>query len=249
MSKQTVLGRVAQLAGANVDALLDRAEDPQQMVDRLIREYTAAIAEAADTVAATAGGLRLMTRDRAEDVAAAAEWGGKAATASRRADELRTAGIPAAADRFDRLARIALGRQLRSEQEAAAAGSAITAQTQVLDRLRPGLDRMRRTLDGLRSRREALVDRSRSAPARDRLPDAVRDVDLLDPAGELSRFEDKLRREEARAAGGREPAASCLDAQFESPDEPFDAAEVDARLARLKSGAARPRTGASRVQP
>lgn len=43
MSKQTVLGRVTQLAKANINALLDQAEDPQKMLDQLIRDYTANI--------------------------------------------------------------------------------------------------------------------------------------------------------------------------------------------------------------
>ncbi len=91
------------------------------MVDQLIREYTNNIAEAEDAVADTIGNLRLMEQDHAEDVAAAAEWGGKAAAASRKADELRAAGGTAEADRFDNLAKIALGRQLQSEKEARAA--------------------------------------------------------------------------------------------------------------------------------
>ena len=32
--KQTIFGRVAQLAKANINALIDRAEDPQKMIDR-----------------------------------------------------------------------------------------------------------------------------------------------------------------------------------------------------------------------
>jgi phage shock protein A len=71
------------------------------------------------------------------------------------------------------------------------------------------------------------------------MADAVRSVDVLDPTSDLGRFEDKVRREEARAQGRQELAASSLDAQFESLDALSDAAEVDARLARLKSGSTR----------
>ncbi len=44
--KQTILGRIAQLAKANINALLDKAEDPQKMIDQLIRDYTNSIIEA-----------------------------------------------------------------------------------------------------------------------------------------------------------------------------------------------------------
>ena len=34
--KQTILGRISQLAKANINSLLDRAEDPEKMLDVLI---------------------------------------------------------------------------------------------------------------------------------------------------------------------------------------------------------------------
>ena len=40
MTKQSIFGRVAQLARANVNALLDQAEDPEKMLDQMVRDYT-----------------------------------------------------------------------------------------------------------------------------------------------------------------------------------------------------------------
>ncbi|MBM7171646.1 PspA/IM30 family protein [Streptomyces sp. G44] len=235
MTKQTVLGRVTRLAKANINALLDQAEDPQKMLDQLIRDYTNNIAEAEEAVATTIGDLRLLEQDHKEDQDAAVEWGGKALAASRKADELRAAGSAGEADRFDRLAKVALGRQLQCEKEAEAAEPAIASQTEVVDRLRSGLDRMKTKLGDLRSRRDQLVARARTAQAQNRMTDAAAAVDVLDPGSELSRFEEKVRREEARALGKQELAASSLDAQFEELDALGDAAEVEARLAALKA--------------
>ncbi|MEW1694556.1 PspA/IM30 family protein [Streptomyces sp. NPDC091278] len=234
MSKQTVLGRVTQLAKANIHALLDQAEDPQKMLDQLVREYTGNIGEAEEAVASTIGNLRLMEQDHQEDVAAAKEWGGKALAASRKADALRGAGQTAEADRFDNLAKVALGRQLQSEKEARTAEPTIAAQTEVVAKLRTGLDQMRAKLGELTAKRDELVARARSARARNTMTDAVRNIDVLDPAGELGRFEDKVRREEARALGKEELTASSLDAQFERLDALGDTAEIEARLAALK---------------
>ncbi|CAL9530904.1 hypothetical protein SUDANB120_04039 [Streptomyces sp. enrichment culture] len=235
MSKQTVLGRVALLARANIHALLDQAEDPQTMLDQLIRDYTNSISEADQAVATVLGGLRLLEADRDEDAAAAAEWGDKALAASRRADGLRAAGSAAEADRFDGLARVALERQLRAEREAADAEPVIAAQTEVAGRLRKGLDAMRGKLAELTAKRDELVARARTAEAQNRMLDAVRSIDVTDPTSELGRFEDKVRREEARALGREELAASSLDAQFEALDGLARAEEVEARLAALKS--------------
>ncbi|WHM36822.1 PspA/IM30 family protein [Streptomyces sp. BPTC-684] len=231
--RQSVLGRVGRLAKANVNALLDQAEDPQKMLDQLIREYTSNIAEAEQAVAAAVGNVRLMELDRVEDLAAAKEWGDQAVAASRKADGLRAGGFADEADRFDRLAKVALGRQVQSENEARTAEPTIAAQVEVVDRLKSGLARMKSQLDVLRAEQGELAARADSAGSR--LPDGLEGVDLLDPTGEIPRFEDKLRREEARARGGRELAASSLDAQFEQLDAPGDTAEVEARLAALKA--------------
>ncbi|MEU2241535.1 MULTISPECIES: PspA/IM30 family protein [Streptomyces] len=235
MSKQTILGRVTQLAKANINALLDSAEDPQKMLDQLIRDYSSNISEAEEAVAATIGNLRLMEQDHQEDVDAAKEWGGKALAASRKADELRAGGQAAEADRFDNLAKVALGRQLQSEKEARTAEPTIASQTEVVDKLRTGLDQMKAKLGELRAKRDELVARAKSAQAQNTMMDAVKGIDVLDPTSELSRFEDKVRREEAKAMGKQELAASSLDAQFEQLDALGDSAEIEARLAALKS--------------
>ncbi|MEU9361485.1 PspA/IM30 family protein [Streptomyces sp. NPDC048301] len=235
MTKQTILGRVTQLARANINALLDQAEDPRKMLDQLIRDYTDNIAEAEQAVAATIGNLRLLEEDHREDVDAAREWGQKALAASRKADELRAGGAGAEADTFDNLAKVALGRQLRSEEEARTAEPAIASQTVVVDKLKSGLDQMKYKLTQLKSKRDELVARAASAQAQNRMMDAVKSIDVMDPTSELARFEDKVRREEAKAVGKQELAASSLDAQFEQLDSLGDSAEIEARLAALKS--------------
>src|SRR3954468_21460919 len=112
MAKQSILGRISTLLRANVNALLDSAEDPQKMLDQLVRDYTNSIGDAESAIAETIGNLRLLEGDPQEDVQAAAEWGNKAVAASRKADQLRLTGATADADKFDNLAKIALQRQI-----------------------------------------------------------------------------------------------------------------------------------------
>lgn len=233
--KQTVLGRIAHLARANIHAILDQAEDPEKMLDQMVRDYRNSIVEAEEAIAQTIGNLRLAEQDRDEDQRAAREWEQKALAASRKADELRASGQAGEADRFDGLARIALERQLSAESEIRQAEPVIAAQTEVVDKLKTGLQQMKAKLDELQRTRDQLVARQKSAAARSQVQEAVRSIDLMDPTSEVSRFEDKIRREEARVAGREELAASSLDAQFESLKDHSRDAEVEARLAALKA--------------
>jgi phage shock protein A len=236
MAKQSILGRISQLLRANINALLDQAEDPQLMLDQLVRDYTNSIAEAESAVAQTIGNLRLMEQDHAEDVAAAADWGRKALAASAKADELRAAGNAGDADKFDRLAKVAIGKQIQAENEAKAAEPTIASQTEVVDKLKQGLEGMRDKLGELTSKRDELIARAKTAQAQAQVADALQSIDVLDPTSELGRFEEKVRRQEALVAGKQEIAASSLDAQFESLEDLGKEAEIEARLAELKSG-------------
>lgn len=236
MGQQTIFGRIAQLTKANINALLDAAEDPEKMLDQMIRDYKNNIAEAEEAVAQTIGNLRLMEEDSKEASAAAAEWGSKARAAAGKAKELSAAGNATEAATFENLARVALKKQIDFEEDVRELQPTIAQSTEVVNRLKAGLEGMRGKLDELESKRGELVARAKMAEAQAGVMDAVKEIDLTDPTSELSRFEDKIRREEAKVAGQAELAASRLDAQFELLEDEEANAEVEARLAQLTGG-------------
>ncbi|GAB3615942.1 PspA/IM30 family protein [Okibacterium endophyticum] len=236
MVKQSIFGRISTLVRANINSLIDQAEDPQLMLDQMVRDYTNSIAEAESAIAETIGNLRMLEEDASEDRRVAQDWGNKALAASRKADEYRAAGSIADADKFDNLAKVALQRQISAENEAKEAEPQIASQTQVVEQLKAGLNGMKQKLEQLRSKRNELVARSKTAEAQRKVADAVKSIDIMDPTSEVGRFEDKIRREEAKVRGQQELAASSLDAQFESLDDLGELTEVEARLAALKSG-------------
>lgn len=206
------------------------------MIDQLIRDYTNNIAEAEDAVAQTIGNLRLAEQDHAADIAAATDWGQKAAAASAKAEQLRAAGNALDADKFDNLAKLAIAKQLTAEREAADAEPLIASQSDVVQRLKDGLVAMKDKLSDLKTRRNALVARHKTAEAQTRVQGALSTINVLDPTSEISRFEETVRREEANAAGQAEVAASSLDAQFDELKTSSENIEIETRLAALKAG-------------
>lgn len=236
MAKQSIFGRIGQLLKANVNALIDAAEDPQIMLDQLVRDYDNALADAESAIATTIGNLRLMEQDHAEDLDAAADWGRKALAASTRADQFRAEGDQANADKFDTLAKVALGKQIAEENEARAVEPTIASQTEIVDKLKAGLEGLRGKRQELVAKRDELIARAKAAQAQAQVADAIKSIDVMDPASDLGRFEAKIRREEARVLGQQEIAASTLDAQFEALEDNDRAVEIEARLAELKVG-------------
>jgi phage shock protein A len=231
---ETILGRIGQLVRANINALLDSAEDPEKMLDQLVRDFTNNIAEAEQSVAQTVGNLRLLEADNREAQAAQAEWGAKAAAASRKADELRAAGNAAEADRFDDLARIALRRQLSFESQLTTFKTQIDQGTALTNQLKDGLNKLRAKREELVQKRDELVSRAKMAQAQMQVQTAVRNVSVMDPTSDLHRFEERIRRQEAMAQGMAEVSASSLEEQFADLEDQEDEMEVDARLAAIK---------------
>ncbi len=249
-AKQSILGRIAQLTKANLNALIDRAEDPQKMLDQLVRDYTNNIAEAEQAIAQTIGNLRLAEQDYNEDVAAVQEWGSKALAASRKADEYRNAGDTLNADKFDQLAKVALRKQLDAETEVKQAQPMIESQRETAEKLKAGLANMKDKLGDLKSRRDSLVARQKSAQAQQTVQTAISSINVLDPTSELGRFEDAVRREEAKAIGQAEVASVSLDAQFEELTRSDADIELEARLAALKAGSSpAPQIAPTQVTP
>lgn len=233
--KQTIVGRVSQLAKANINALLERAEDPEKMLNQLVVDFTNSIADAEEAVAQTIANTRMAEQDLQIDREAAQEWGRKAAAASAKAEQMRSGGDTAGADKFDELARVALSRQISFEKDVREAEPRITQQNATVDQLKEGLGLMQAKLEDLKSRRSQLVARARSAEAQAQVQDSMSSIDVMDPTSDLSRFEDKVRRQETMVQGRAEARATTLEDQFDELEEFNDDAEVEARLAALKN--------------
>ncbi|WP_282851433.1 PspA/IM30 family protein [Gulosibacter sediminis] len=234
--KQSIFGRISQLVRANINSLIDQAEDPQIMIDQLIRDYSANIADAEAAISQTIGNLRMLEDDARQDEQDARDWGQKALAASNKADEFRNSGDTASADKFDNLAKVAIQRQVEEEGNVNTARPQIEQQTQVVDQLKNGLEGMRGKLNELIRKRDELSARAKTAEAQGKVNDALSKVNVLDPTTDLGRFEEKVRREEARVRGQQELQASSLDKQFEELENVGQMTEVEARLAALKSG-------------
>lgn len=236
MAQSSILGRVGQLVRANINAILDGAEDPEKMLDQLVRDYTDNIAEAEEAVAQTIGNLRLIEDDAREARGASAEWLDKAKAASRRADQLRGEGNATEADRFDELAKIALRRQLSYEGQAKTLETQVAAQTELADKLKDGLNKLRVKREELVQKRDELVARAKMAQAQSQVQETLQSVNVMDPTSEIARYEERVRRQEAQVRGREEVAASSIEEQFASLETDEDELEIEARLSELKSG-------------
>ena len=233
--KQSIWARIFGIGKANANAAIDALEDPKKMLDQTVRDYTNNIAEAEQAVAQTIGNLRMAEEDLAKAQNEAKEWGPKALAASNKAEEFAAAGNAANQQKFNQLATVAIQRQMAAEKKAGALASTVGTQSEVVDKLKAGLNTMQTKRQELVSKRDELVARARNAKTQNQMMDTIKALDINDPSSEISRFEQKIRQDEAKVRGAAELAASSLDSQFAQLEDRGAATEVDARLAAMKA--------------
>jgi phage shock protein A len=146
-----LLERVATLLRANLNDLIDRAEDPQKMLRQLMLDMENQLLQVKTQVAIALADQHLLEKKQAEHEESAGNWQRKAALAvSRQQDDL---------------ARGALRQQISHQQMAASFAQQLGDQRTETDTLRTALSRLQQRLQETQSRCELLAIEHRRARA------------------------------------------------------------------------------------
>ena len=150
-----LLERVATLLRANLNDLIDRAEDPQKMLRQLILDMENQLLQVKTQVAIALADQHLLEKKQAEHEESAGNWQRKAALAVTRQQ--------------DDLARAALRQQISHQQMAASFAQQLADQRAETDTLRNALGRLQQRLQETQSRCELLAVEHRRARASQKL--------------------------------------------------------------------------------
>lgn len=218
-----IMERLTRLVRANINDLIDQAEDPEKMIDQILREMHENIVGARAQVAAMIAQEKELEMDVAETKKLASEWG-------RKAERAVEAGK-------DDLAREALRRKRDNEENSTLYAEQLTVQSQAVTKLKDQLRQLEAKYQTTLGARDSLVARQRRARAQRQVAEAVVVVTPLDPASELDRMERKIRSEEAHAMAALEVGEESFDAQFRALEAESDVeAELEALKKALGSG-------------
>ncbi|HYK37088.1 PspA/IM30 family protein [Alloacidobacterium sp.] len=144
-----LLERVAALLRANVNDLIDKAEDPEKMLKQLVLDMENQLLQVKTQVAIAIADQHLLEKKKKEHDDSAGEWHKKAELAVSKGK--------------DDLARAALERALSHEQMATGFTQQIEDQTHEADSLRTALRKLEQKLTETRSRCEILIAQHRRA--------------------------------------------------------------------------------------
>jgi phage shock protein A len=219
MGAMGIMDRLSRLIRANVNDMIDKAEDPEKMLDQILRDMQSNIQMARTQVAAMIAQEKELEADQQETERLALEWGEKA----RRAV---TAGK-------DDLAREALRRKRDNEENAKVYGQQLVTQEQVVEKLKAQLRQLEAKYQSTLSQRDTMIARQRRARAAKKVSETLTVFSPMDPTADLDRMERKIRSQEAHAVAMQEMADDSFDTQFAELDYDID---VENELAALKSG-------------
>jgi phage shock protein A len=219
-----LLERVSTLLRANLNDLIEKAEDPERLLKQLVLDMENQLMQVKTQVAIAIADQHLLERKRAEQERETAEWKRKAELAVSKG--------------HDDLARAALERALSCER--LTKGFAEQAEDQKLeaDTLRQTLRKLDQKLNETRAQCEILMAEHRRTKVVGRATQARQTVGAAQESA-LGRMKSKVRQNAAvNAAAGEILAPESLEERFQSLEE-HD--QVELMLGQLKSQAALPR--------
>ncbi|MBB6638062.1 PspA/IM30 family protein [Cohnella thailandensis] len=199
----SIFKRLRDLTMSNINALIDKAEDPIKMTDQYLRDMQEDLEEAEKAVAAQIA-LEKKFKQLYEE---------QAALVQKRDEQ---ANIAAQNKNID-LARRALEEKKGAEQKAAEYKASWDQNKAAADRLREKLDEMRKQFTELKNKRETLVARANAAKAQSEINKAMSGFGSDSALSGLKRMEEKVLQMEAHAEATEEMSGSkgkSLDDEF-----------------------------------
>jgi phage shock protein A len=209
-----LLERVSTLLRANLNDLIEKAEDPERLLKQIVLDMENQLLQVKTQVAIAIADQHLLDKKRAEHVEQAADWRRKAELAVQKG--------------HDDLARAALERALSHDQLVAGFSEQAEDQKSEADNLRQALHKLDQKLSETRARCEMLVAEHRRARVVGRAT-KVRQAVGSDQEHALGRLKSRVRIETAESAAASEVLAP------DSLEDRFQALESEDKVELLLS--------------
>ena len=197
-----VLERVATLVRANLNDLIDRAEDPEKMIKQVILDMENQLLQVKTQVAISMADQHLLQKKQSEQEDKAAEWMRKAELAVDKTD--------------DTLARAALERYQSATKLAENFARQVDDQRQQVDTLRKALSQLDQKLAEARAKSDLLIAQHRRARALERATDAQIAIGGQGPVAGFDRMEQKVMRSEAVSQAKSELVADDIERRLDA---------------------------------
>ena len=213
-----LLERVATLVRANLNDLIDKAEEPEKMIKQVILDMQNQLLQVKTQVAIAIADQHLLEKKQKENQEKTAEWVRKAELAVDKKE--------------DDLARAALERSVSYRTLAANFGEQIADQTVQVENLKSALRKLEQKLTEAQAKSDVLIAQHRRARALNKAGDAQMAIGTASHADAFDRMNNKVQRSEALGRAKAELTGDSMEDRLASLEKEE---EVTRLLAELKS--------------
>jgi phage shock protein A len=213
-----LLERVATLVRANLNDIIDKAEEPEKMIKQVILDMQNQLLQVKTQVAIAIADQHLLEKKQKENQEKEAEWVRKAELAVDK--------------KQDDLARAAIERSLSYKSLAGNFADQVADQTVQVENLKSALRKLEQKLAEAQAKSDVLIAQHRRARALNKAGDARLAMGDASSADAFDRMKGKVQRDEALSQAKAELTGDTVEDRFASLEKQE---EVTRLLAELKA--------------
>jgi phage shock protein A len=208
--------RIKRVVSSNLNDLVNKAEDPEKMLEQAILEMQEDLVQLRQGVAQAIAAQKRTETQYNDTQNQINKWQRNAQLALQKGDE--------------NLARQALERKKSFSDTSVALKTSLDQQTTQTETLKRNLVQLESKISEAKTKKEMLKARITSAKAQEKLETMVRGMSTSSAMAAFERMEEKVLMQEARAQAGAELAGADLETQFAR----LESSDVDYELEELK---------------
>lgn len=212
-----VFERLSRIIRSNINDLLDRAENPEKILQQLINDMQQDLREAKIQVASAIREQKRLESQYQENLALAEAWEKRAITAIK--------------DGNDAQAKDAIKRKLSYEQLAKEYKQQYEDQVKSVQFLKSGLAELEAKLSDAKRKKDMLIARQARAKAQKTIAENMIGMSKNSAFSVFERIESKIKDDEAQAQALVEIESEDIEKKFVS----LERSDIDAELAKLKA--------------
>ncbi|HEY9804013.1 MAG TPA: PspA/IM30 family protein [Leptolyngbyaceae cyanobacterium] len=213
--------RIKRVVSANLNDLVNKAEDPEKMLEQAILEMQEDLVQLRQGVAQAIAAQKRTEKQYTDAQNEINKWQRNAQLALQKGDE--------------NLARQALERKKTFNETSTALKASLDQQSTQVEAIKRNLIQLESKISEAKTKKEMLKARITTAKAQEQLEGMVRGMNTNSAMAAFERMEEKVLMQEARAQSAAELAGADLETQFARLESSSD---VDDELAALKASLA-----------
>ena len=214
-----IFERISDLVRANINDLIDRAENPEKMVKQIIIDMEDQLRKSTQGLGTAMGSLNQVKKQLENAQEQSNSWQAKARTCLEQGNE--------------DLAKQALENKVKQDKMVAQYQEMVNSMEVQVNEIKSQVDVLKQKLEEARSKQAMLVARSQMADAKSQMAKTLGNMDSKSAFAKMDKMEKKIEAKEAQA-----DAFSEVSGVQESENDPFAQMDkensINAELEKLK---------------